>query len=101
MQRSKRGRRGAQGWGEVLARCAQSGLTVQAFCDGEGLSTASLYRWRSILKGAQEPARAPNSARLSKPSAGFVDLGALSTGCSRFEVRLDLGGGVVLHLVRS
>jgi putative transposase len=107
MQQIKRGRRGAEGWGEVLSRFAQSGLTVQAFCDREGFSTASLYRWRSILSGAQDQGRPGKSVRVSKPArvakpiAGFVDLGALSTGGSRFEVRLDLGGGVLLHLVRS
>jgi hypothetical protein len=39
--------------------------------------------------------------RVAKPSSGFVDLGALSTSTGKFEVRLDLGGGVLLHLVRS
>jgi putative transposase len=99
MQQIKRGRRGAEGWGEVLARFAQSGLTVQDFCNREGFSTASLYRWRSILSGSPDEVRPAKWA--GKPRAGFVDLGALSTGGSRFEVRLDLGGGVLLHLVRS
>ena len=38
-----------------------------------------------------------------KPSAGgFIDLGALAdSGGSRFEVRLDLGAGVLLTLVRG
>jgi hypothetical protein len=31
----------------------------------------------------------------------FIDLGALGSGRSRFEVRLDLGGGVLLQLVRG
>jgi len=34
-------------------------------------------------------------------SGEFIDLGALGSGRSRFEVRLELGGGVLLHLVRS
>ena len=35
------------------------------------------------------------------PSSSFIDLGSLGSSLSRFEVRLDLGTGVVLHLVRS
>jgi hypothetical protein len=101
MQQIKRRRRGAEGWREVVGRFAQSGLKAQTFCDREGVSTASLYRWRSILSVAEEPARPARSVRVAKPSSGFVDLGALSTDGSRFEVRLDLGGGVLLHLVRS
>jgi hypothetical protein len=37
-------------------------------------------------------------------SAAFVDLGALKAAHSpteRFELRLDLGGGLLLHLVRG
>ena len=46
----------------------------------------------------------PNPAktgRAEKSSGEFIDLGALGSGRSRFEVRLDLGGGMLLHLVRS
>jgi hypothetical protein len=34
-------------------------------------------------------------------AGGFVELGALAAKESRFEVRVDLGAGVLLHLVRS
>lgn len=103
MQQIKRGRQGAEGWREVLARFAQNGVPVRAFCDREGISTASFYRWRSILEGSpQKP------SMVADPATGFVDLGALSSSGSRpsipqrrFEVRLDLGGGVLLHLVRG
>jgi hypothetical protein len=33
--------------------------------------------------------------------AQFIDLGALGASRSRFEVRLEFGGGVVLSLVRG
>ena len=39
------------------------------------------------------------------PAGGFVDLGMLRAAATsqpeRFELRLDLGGGVILHLVRG
>lgn len=101
MQQIRRERRGADGWREVLERFAQSGLTARTFCDREGISTASFYRWRSLLKGSPQRPRSQKPSMVADPAAGFVDLGALSTSGSRFEVRLDLGGGVLLHLVRG
>ncbi len=48
---------------------------------------------------------APDVSRTALPAVGehdgaptFVDLGTLSDGGSRFDLRLDLGRGVVLHL---
>jgi hypothetical protein len=36
------------------------------------------------------------------PQESFVDLGVLASGtASRLELKLDLGGGLVLHLVRG
>ena len=35
------------------------------------------------------------------PTASFVDLGSLKGGGSKLEMRLDLGGGVLLHVVRG
>jgi hypothetical protein len=32
---------------------------------------------------------------------GFIDLGALPGGGTRLELKLDLGAGVLLHLVRG
>jgi hypothetical protein len=99
---SRRRRQDASAWREILSRYAQSGLTVEAFCRGEGIGVWSLYRWRSRLGAAAEAdetvAVAPSH---DKAPAGFIDLGALSSSNSRFEVRLDLGGGVLLQLVRG
>jgi hypothetical protein len=77
-------------------------LTVQAFCRREGIGVWSLYRWRSrlgtVVKG-EEAVEAPPAR--GKPPSGFIDLGALGSSSSRFEVRLDLGGVVLLQLVRG
>ena len=35
------------------------------------------------------------------PRAGFIDLGTAGSGPPRCEMRLDLGGGVVLQVVRG
>ena len=67
-------------------------------CRREAVSTASFYRWRGLLEqhdgGEGLPVR-------SQPA--FVDLGALRAESARgapIELRLDLGGGLTLHLVR-
>ena len=105
MEKVSRQKRSESSWREIVARQAQSGLAVQAFCEREGIKAASLYGWRSRLReGAQDrgdPRRPTKTARAEKSSAEFIDLGALSSAGSRFEVRLDFGGGVLLHLVRG
>ena len=90
-------RRSREVWREVLTRFAASGLEVEAFCAQEKLSVSSLRRWRSLLA-----AEAPRTAALPPPGepSGFVDAGLLG-GQGRLELRLDLGGGVILHLSRG
>lgn len=92
-------RRSVEGWRELVARQARSGLSVQAFCRQEHLNTWTFYGWRSRLRKRTAAAEAPATDR--EPAAGFIDLGALSGSSSRCEIRLDLGGGVVLHVARG
>jgi len=105
MENIGRERRSESVWREIVLRQAESGLSVRAFCEREGIKAVSLYGWRSRVQREPQdkstPARAPRKARLEKPTGEFIDLGALSASRSRFEVRLDLGGGVLLHLVRG
>jgi hypothetical protein len=93
--------RGASEQRTMLARYAGSGQTAAAFCQREGISTASLYRWQA-LHGAAVVQR--SEVEPAERAAGFVDLGALRNPVPsgrRLEVTLDLGEGVVLHLVRG
>jgi hypothetical protein len=105
MDQIVRQRRNESAWGEIVRRQEQSGLTVTEFCEREGLKAASLYGWRVRLR--QQAAGKRNSPEVSKSppaektSAEFIDLGAIGASRGRFEVRLDLGGGVLLQLVRS
>jgi putative transposase len=105
MEKIGQERRSESAWREIVARQAESGLTVQAFCEREGIKSASLYGWRSRLRDDVQiktvPRRASKAHCSEKPAGEFIDLGALGSSRSRFEVRLDLGGGVLLHLVRS
>jgi hypothetical protein len=71
------------------------------FCRREGISPWSLYGWRSRLGVTAETESAEGQSIENTPPEGFIELGALRSSQSRCEIRLDLGGGVVLHLVRS
>jgi putative transposase len=94
--------RGAGGWRELVARQASSGLSVPAFCRREGLNAWTFYGWRSRLR-ARVADRKPSGSRaaVEESRAGFIDLGALGGASSRCEIRLDLGGGLVLQVVRG
>lgn len=95
-----------QAWRAVLGRFDGASMTVQEFCLREGLTRSSFTRWRARLRSsprpfaAQEPAAAtkPGPADLPKPS--FVDLGLLGGAGAALDLRIELGGGVSLHLVR-
>ena len=110
-------RRSAEGWRALLAQQAVSGLTIGAFCRRVSVSTASFYRWRELLQkngdsgmAAAVTDRVP-TAMAPHPTPDFVDLGALEdlappvprddAALPRVELRLELGGGLVLHLVRG
>jgi putative transposase len=106
MEKIGRQRRSESAWREIVGRHTQSGLTVPEFCEREGIKSASLYGWRSRLsEGSQSPPVSRAVAKKAKlgeaAPSGFIDLGPLGSSGSRFEVRLDLGAGVLLHLVRG
>lgn len=73
-----------------------------AFCRDESVSPASFYRWRSLLGTAADAGRIPAASALSPARTEFVDLGPLTTlpSSPSFELHLDLGGGLMLHLAR-
>ena len=36
-------------WNERIAACRSSGISVRAWCEGNGISTASYYKWQKKL----------------------------------------------------
>ena len=98
-KRKVRGTRRSEGkWRVLLARFGGSGLDVEAFCRSEAISVASFYRWRGILGGSHR------QGGDDRPVPAFVDLGPLGSGPRprpRLELKLDLGDGLILHLVRG
>ena len=94
-----RKRRNRAEWRSLLARYSRSGLTVAGFCQTEGICPASLYRWQALLGKDPES----SNITLAGASQGFVDIGPLDKPFqtnSPLEITLDLGDGLVLHLVR-
>lgn len=112
-------RRSAQAWQALLDEQAESGVTVTAFCHQACISPASFYRWQGRLRKGLQNAGGNSAGTLSpaipavtaQPIPDFVDLGALedlpsparreADAAHRLELRLDLGGGLILHLVRG
>ncbi|MHB1494021.1 MAG: hypothetical protein ACYCUY_01035 [Acidithiobacillus sp.] len=100
-----------------LAQQAVSGLTIGTFCRKVSVSTASFYRWQGLLQKNGDPGMAAAvtdrvpAATTPRHASEFVDLGALEdlapparrddTALPRTELRLELGGGLVLYLVRG
>ncbi|MDD5405282.1 MAG: transposase [Sulfuricella sp.] len=104
MGKASRKRLDAEARRELLSRFSASGLSVAAFCRQAGVSKATFYRWRGLLGRADERDLPCDSG------AGFVDLGTLKPARlsdkaplsdGRLELKLDLGGGLILHLVRG
>ena len=44
-------------WRRRVRRFGSSGMTVVGFCEDEGISTASFYRWRKRLAKRRTPTR--------------------------------------------
>ena len=110
MGEQRRRRLDTRSWREVMLRFGEADMTVSAFCAREGLSTSSFYRWRERLGsvgdagGAALPRGGRSQLAVPPQTAGFIDLGHLATpprdAGAGVELRLDLGGGVVLQIVR-
>jgi hypothetical protein len=100
MKKTRRIRRSEATWRELFSRQAGSGLTASEFCRGEGINKNVFHRWRMALLGNGVRAAVSPVASRAQPSS-FIDLGALSAPRSRWEVRLDLGQGMVLSVARG
>jgi hypothetical protein len=99
-KKGKWSRRSQSEWRSLLARFGGSGLGVATFCRREAISAASFYRWRRLLGNEGDGGEV--IGRQSAPA--FVDLGALNSESSpraRIDLKVDLGEGLILHLVRS
>lgn len=89
--------RSPQQWQALLVRFAGCGMNVTDFCRAEGISKSNFYHWRRVLGDTTPPSLVPTE----DTEPGFIDLGCLAPSSSgRLDIRLDLGGGMVLTVVR-
>jgi putative transposase len=101
----KRRRLGTDAWRELLSKFDGSGVSVKMFCAREGISEWTFKRWHKRLNEGLR--QRPMAKRATVAAGGFVDLGTLRPSTSaaadrgRVELRLDLGDGLIVHLVRG
>ena len=97
-----RQRRSTEEWQTIFERRAASGLSIAAFCQREGIAQSSYARWRTLLVPAGHDA----GVAVSRDDMGFVDAGHLGSRATaetseRLDLTLELGHGIVLHVVRG
>ena len=89
----------AVAWRRRVGRFEHSGLTVASFCEQEGVSTASFYRWRNLLGDRQSTARSTDEQPTGTPGTpgGVGDVPTfLPVRVTRADapVSIQLPGGV-------
>ena len=62
-------------WKERLKRQEESGMTIEAFCEKEGVSTSMFYRWRRHLQDSTAEPAATEQANVAKQAGKKRDGG--------------------------
>lgn len=101
MKQSKRIRRSVAEWRVVIARQAASGESAAAFCRRERINAQVFRRWQARLSEKDLHAKSMEAVDTDSQAASFIDLGHLPADRPRFEVRLELGGGMALSIARG
>ena len=101
MQKIKQRRYRAEAWRRILGRFEESGLAAPAFCARERVSVNSLRRWQLRLGGESDRSLVAKAAQLTGKADDFIDLSELRSSHPRFEVRLELGAGIILSIARG
>ena len=105
-------------WRAEQQRQEKSGLSVTAFCRREGVAESTFYQRATRLGSGKREARALGTKPVTQERGRFIDAGPMViatpgervVGAQRdatvepatgVEVRLELGGGLVLYVRRT
>jgi transposase-like protein len=101
-------RHGEQAWRAMIEGQRRSGMNIEAFCAREGVSRSSFGRWRRLLAARaggtpNEIVAAGESSTFDTRRSGFIDAGVLHASATNepVEIRLELGGGLVVTIRRG
>lgn len=83
-------------WQERLANREASGLSIDEFCDDEGVSRSTFYRWVQRLKDGIPDAVKEEGASLSLPDIAEPKFLPVSVTASPVEI--ELPNGTVVRL---
>ena len=103
-KKGKGSRRSRHEWRTLLTKFDSGDIGVEAFCRRQAISTASFYRWRSLLANTANGDGAGGAGLCSTAAPAFLDLGVLDTAATlrpQIDLKLYLGDGLTLHLVRN
>lgn len=83
-------------WRERLGRFQDSGLTIKAFCEREGVSVSNFHAWKRRLGIGQAKTSSRRSAKGRRENqALFVPVSVMP---GTLDVRIELPGGAVVHV---
>lgn len=97
-------RRDAAEWRALVGRYESSGLPQAEFCRDAGVALSSFTRWRQILRRGDGASEAISDA-VEDAQPRFVSLERMlpcdgsRTVASETHITLEVGGGVVVHIV--
>jgi hypothetical protein len=106
-------RRSKSAWRALIERQRGSGASIESFCQAEGVSRSTFERWRGIRLSSGQIC--PPSSLVAKDNGRpaplqrsectpFIDVGMIGVegrSGEPLEIRLDLGGGMVLTIRRG
>ena len=105
-------------WRAEQQRQEKSGLSVTAFCRREGVAESTFYQRATRLTSGKREARGLGAKPVTQERVRFIDAGpmviaapgervvgaqreAAGESAAGVEVRLELGGGLVLYVRRT
>ena len=96
-----RQRRTRQEWQALLDKQPCSGLSIQRFCQSEGITPSSFYVWRTKLRRGEPRAADPLGAVESMADSPWIALTPPATQPDEtvvWDVELSLPRGAVLRM---